>query len=101
MSAKLECNNVAKVLSRNLSRIWLDVIYAIFLREVKNNSSDKFGIAWSVVSPVVFIFMLSYLRSAIAGGDTHGIPTFFFMVYGMILVQFFLGLVGSVSSAIK
>jgi capsular polysaccharide transport system permease protein len=92
---------VAKVLSRNLSKIWLDVIYAIFLREVKSNSSDKFGIAWTVVSTVVFIFMLSYLRGAIEGGDTHGIPTLFFMVYGMILVQFFLGLVGSVSSAIK
>jgi capsular polysaccharide transport system permease protein len=92
---------VAKVLPRNLSRIWLDVIYAIFLREVKSKSSDKFGIAWSVISPVAFIFMLSFLRGRMDGGDTHGIPTFFFMVYGMILIQFFLGLVNSVSSAIK
>ena len=101
MRRKLECNNVAKALSRNLSKIWLDVIYAIFLREVKSNSSDKFGIAWSVISPVAFIFMLSYLRGRIDGGYTHSMPTFFFMVYGMILIQFFLGLVGSVSAAIK
>ncbi len=92
---------MAKVLHRSLSEIWLDVIYAIFLREVKSKSSDKFGIAWSVVSPVVFIFMLSYLRGKMDGGDTHGIPTFFFMVYGMIFIQFFLGLVNSVSTAIK
>jgi capsular polysaccharide transport system permease protein len=92
---------VAKVLSRNLSKIWLDVIYAIFLREVKSNSSDKFGIAWSVISPVAFIFMLSFLRGRMDGGYTHGISTFFFMVYGMILIQFFLGLVSSVSTAIK
>jgi len=92
---------VAKVLHRSLSKIWLDVIYAIFLREVKSKSSDRFGIAWSVVSPVVFIFMLSYLRGKMDGGDTHGIPTFFFMVYGMIFIQFFLGLVNSVSTAIK
>ncbi|NQZ87275.1 MAG: ABC transporter permease [Colwellia sp.] len=92
---------MAKVLQRHLRQIWLDVIYAIFLRELKSKSSDKFGIAWSVVSPVVFIFMLSYLRGRMDGGDTHGIPTFFFMVYGMILVQFFMGLVASVSAAIK
>jgi capsular polysaccharide transport system permease protein len=92
---------VAKVSSRHLSQIWLDVIYAIFLREVKSKSSDKLGIAWIVVSPVAFIFMLSYLRGQVDDGDTHGIPTFFFMVYGMILVQFFMGLVGSVSTAIK
>jgi len=92
---------VAKVLSRNLSRIWLDVIYAIFLREVKSKSSDKLGIAWSVVSPVAFIFILSYLRGRMDGGNTHGIPTFFFMAYGLILIQFFLGLVGSSSTALK
>jgi len=92
---------VANVSPRTLGRIWLDVIYAIFLREVKSKSSDKLGVAWVVVSPVAFIFMLSYLRGAISGGDTHGIPTFFFMVYGMILVQFFMGLVSSVSTAIK
>jgi capsular polysaccharide transport system permease protein len=101
MRRKLECNNVAKALSRNLSKIWLDVIYAIFLREVKSNSSDKFGSAWSVSSPVAFIFMLSYLRGRIDGGYTHSMPTFFFMVYGMILIQFFIGLVSSVSTAIK
>jgi capsular polysaccharide transport system permease protein len=92
---------VAKVLPRNLSKIWLDVIYAIFLREVKSKSSDKFGIAWSVISPVVFIFMLSYMRGLMDSGGTHGIPTFFFMVYGMILVQFFMGVVNTVSGAIK
>ena len=91
---------MAKVLTRELGKIWLDVIYAIFLREVKSQSSDKFGIAWSVVSPVAFIFLLSYIRGSMDSGDTHGIPTFFFMVYGMILVQFFMGLVGKVSSAI-
>jgi capsular polysaccharide transport system permease protein len=92
---------VAKVLSRNLSKIWLDVIYAIFLREVKSQSNDKLGIAWAVVSPVAFIFALSYIRGRLGGGDVHGIPTFFFMVYGMIIVLLFMGLVGSVSGAIK
>jgi capsular polysaccharide transport system permease protein len=92
---------VAKVSPRTVGRIWLDVIYAIFLREVKSKSSDKLGVAWIVISPVAFIFMLSYLRGRMDGGYTHGIPTFFFMVYGMILVLFFMGLVNSVSASIK
>ncbi|MCV5373256.1 hypothetical protein OFD18_34255, partial [Escherichia coli] len=59
------------------------------------------GVAWSVVSPVAFIFMLSYIRGRMDGGETHGVPTFYFMVFGMILVQFFLGCIGSVSASIK
>jgi capsular polysaccharide transport system permease protein len=92
---------MAKVQKRSLFIVWRDVIFAIFLREIKSKFSDKFGIAWSVISPVLFIFMLSYIRGRMDGGDTHGIPTFWFMVYGMMLVQFFLGLIGSVSNAIQ
>lgn len=92
---------MAIVRKRSLFIIWRDVIFAIFLREVKSKFTDKLGIAWSVISPVLFIFMLSYIRGRMDGGDTHGIPTFWFMVYGMMLVQFFLGLIGGVSGAIK
>lgn len=92
---------MASVQKRSLLIVWRDVIFAIFLREIKSKFSDKFGVAWSVFSPVAFIFMLSYIRGRMDGGDTHGIPTFWFMVYGMMLVQFFLGLIGSVSNAIQ
>ena len=92
---------MAKVHKRSLFALWRDVIFAIFVREIKSKFNDKFGIAWSVVSPVAFIFMLSFIRGRMDGGDTHGIPTFWFMAYGMILVQFFLGLLGSVSGAIQ
>ena len=92
---------MAKVKKRSQLKVWGDVIFAIFLREIKSKSGDKLGIAWSVISPVAFIFMLSFIRGRMDGGDTHGIPTFFFMVFGMIFVQFFLGLIGATSSAIK
>ncbi|MEP0071159.1 MAG: ABC transporter permease [Marinomonas sp.] len=92
---------MATVNKRSLFVLWRDVIFAIFVREIKSKFNDKFGIAWSVVSPVAFIFMLSFIRGRMDGGDTHGIPTFWFMAYGMILVQFFLGLLGSVSGAIQ
>ncbi|GAL12850.1 capsular polysaccharide ABC transporter permease protein KpsM [Vibrio astriarenae] len=92
---------MAKVRSRTTLDIWGDVIFAIFLREVKNKSNDKLGIAWSVISPVAFIFMLSYFRGRMDGGETHGIPTFFFMVFGMVQVQFFLSTLSATSYSIK
>ncbi|WP_375749542.1 ABC transporter permease [Vibrio sp. HN007] len=92
---------MAKVAKRTNLQVWSDVILAIFLREIKSKSDDKLGVAWSVISPVALIFMLSYLRGMVDGRDTHGIPTFFFMVYGMLYVQTFLGVVTSVSAAIK
>jgi capsular polysaccharide transport system permease protein len=92
---------MAVVKKRTALQIWGDVIFAIFLREIKSQFSDKLGIAWSVISPVVFIMMLSFLRGRLDGGETHTIPTFFFMLYGLMLIQFFMGLVGGVSGAIK
>lgn len=92
---------MALVEKRATLKVWGDVIFAIFLREIKSKSNDKLGVAWSVVSPVAFIFMLSYIRGLMDGGETHGVPTFYFMVFGMVLVQSFLGCIGSVSGAIR
>ena len=92
---------MAKVIKRTTLKVWGDVIFAIFLREVKSKNSDKLGVAWSVISPVAFIFMLSYIRGRMDGGETHGIPIFFFMAIGMVLVQFFLGVVGATAGSIK
>ena len=92
---------MALVKKRSTLKVWGDVIFAILLREVKSKFSDKFGIAWAIISPVIFIMGMSYFRGRLDGGETHTIPTFFFMLYGMILIQFFIGLVGSTSGAIK
>ncbi|GMQ47880.1 ABC transporter permease [Vibrio sp. 10N] len=92
---------MAQVKKRSTLAVWKDVIFAIFLREIKSKFNDKLGIAWSIISPVSFIFLLSFMRGKMDGGNTHGVPTFFFMVYGMILIQFFLGTVEVVSNSIK
>ncbi|CAH6828445.1 Transport permease protein [Vibrio chagasii] len=92
---------MAKVLKRSQLKVWRDVIFAIFIREIKSKSQDKFGVVWLVVSPVAFIFMLSYIRGRMDGGETHGIPVFFFMAIGLILVQSFLGMIGSAATSIK
>ncbi|MFA0426711.1 ABC transporter permease [Vibrio sp. 10N.222.51.C5] len=92
---------MAKVKKRSTLQVWGDVIFAIFLREIKSKFNDKLGIAWSVISPLIFISIMAGMRGFMDNGETHSIPTVFFMIYGMVLVQFFIGLIGSVSGAIQ
>jgi len=82
-------------------KIWLDVIFALFAREIRVGSNDKLGVSWSVISPVMFILILSFLRGRLDGGETHTMPTFLFMAYGMLMVQAFLETLNSGSMAIK
>ncbi|PMG75688.1 ABC transporter [Shewanella sp. 10N.286.51.B7] len=92
---------MAFVKQRTLLNVWTDVIFAIFLREIKSKFSDKLGVSWAVAQPVSFIFVLSYIRGSIDGGDTHTLPTFVFMLYGMICIQLFLTTLTSTSGSIK
>jgi capsular polysaccharide transport system permease protein len=50
------------VIKRNKWEIWRDVIFALFVREIRTGFNDKIGISWSVIQPVVFIFILSFVR---------------------------------------
>ncbi|MFZ3516536.1 ABC transporter permease [Vibrio harveyi] len=92
---------MALVKKRSTFSVWKDVIFAIFLREIRSKFNDKLGISWSVASPLAFIMILTLMRSNFDGGTTHTMPTFFFMVYGILLTQFFITLVSSVAGAIK
>jgi len=92
---------VAKVLKRTTLQIWVDVVYALFLREIKRKFNDKFGISWAVIQPVSFIFILSFIRGRMDGGETHSMPTFIFMTYGMISILFFLSTFNLTAGAIK
>jgi capsular polysaccharide transport system permease protein len=88
------------VLKRNKWQIWRDVIFALFVREIRTGFNDKFGIAWAVVQPVAFIFLLSFLRGRIGGADTHTIPTFTFMAIGILFIQSFLQTMAGSAKAI-
>jgi len=92
---------MAVVKKRSTLAVWCDVIFAIFLREIKNQSTDKIGLIWSVVSPLILIAGMTAMRTFMSGGgDTHTMPTMFFMVYGMIFIQFFLTTLSAASGAI-
>lgn len=93
---------MALVRKRSILKVWSDVIFAIFLREIKSQATDKLGLAWSVVSPLIMIAGMTAMRTFMSGGgDTHTMPTMFFMVYGLIYIQFFLGVFEKASSAIQ
>ncbi|MGQ8364626.1 ABC transporter permease [Glaciecola sp. 1036] len=91
------------VIKRNNLRVWGDVIFALFLREVRVGFNDKLGISWALIEPIVFIFFLSYFRSTVAGSgsNTHTLPTFLFMAVGVLYVQSFLKVVQGASLSIK
>ncbi|UIP27220.1 ABC transporter permease [Photobacterium sp. TLY01] len=92
---------MASILKRNKLQVWRDVIFALFIREIRTGFNDKFGISWAIINPLSFIFALSYIRGLIEGGETHGMPTFVFMVHGMVLVQLFLTLMESTSTSLN
>ena len=89
------------VIKRNKWEIWRDVIFALFVREIRTGFNDKLGLSWAVVSPIAFIFMLSFVRGRLGGELTHSIPTFVFMAYGMIFIQTFLQTLSACSNSIK
>ena len=86
---------------RSALQIWGDVIFALFLRHIKVQFDDKLGVAWSVISPVLFVFMMSAIRGRIGGDDVNTMPLFPFYVYGFLTFLFFLETLNGVARAIK
>ena len=89
------------VIKRNKWEIWRDVIFALFAREIRTGFNDKLGISWAIINPIAFIFVLSFVRGRFDDGDSHGVPTFVFMAYGLIFIQTFLKMFSGCSSSIK
>lgn len=89
------------VIKRNKWEIWRDVIFALFTREIRTGFNDKFGLSWAVINPVVFIFVLSFIRGRLGGGETHTMPTFTFMAIGILFIQCFLQTMGGSARAIS
>lgn len=86
---------------RNEWQIWRDVIFALFVREIRTGFSDKFGISWSVLEPIAFIFILSFIRGRMDGGLTHSIPPFTFIAIGLLMIQSFLSTLSCSARAIS
>ncbi|GLR70888.1 ABC transporter permease [Agaribacter marinus] len=86
---------------RSKWRVWRDVIYSLIVREVKTGFGDKLGLSWAVINPIAFIFVLSFVRGRLDGGETYSMPTFVFMAYGLLIFQLFLQTFNACTSSIK
>ncbi|MGF1765987.1 ABC transporter permease [Enterovibrio makurazakiensis] len=92
---------MAIVKKRSTLKTWGDVIFAIFLREIKSKFNDKLGVSWAVIQPVSFIFILSFMRGRLDGGEAHSMPTFVFIVYGMMCIQLFITTMSAAAGSIQ
>lgn len=92
---------MAQVQHRSRLNIWKDVIFALFIRDLQSRFNDKFGISWAIIQPVTFIFILAFIRGLMNGGETHTMPTFVFMMYGIVSLQFFITTLSASSKALK
>lgn len=89
------------VRKRTPLQVWGDVIFALFVRQIRTDFNDKLGLAWTVVNPVLFVFVLSMLRGRIAGEDVHSMPVFTFFFFGLLLFQYFQRAISETSKAIR
>jgi capsular polysaccharide transport system permease protein len=89
------------VLKRNKWEIWRDVIFALFVREIRTGFDDKLGLAWAIINPVLFIFVLSFARSQMGGAEVHSLSTFTFMAIGILFIQSFLQTMGGSVGSIR
>lgn len=89
------------VIKRNTLEIWRDVIFALFAREIRTGFNDKLGLSWAIINPVVFIFVLSYMRAFVEGNETHSLDTFTFMAIGILFIQSFLQALTKCAMSIK
>jgi capsular polysaccharide transport system permease protein len=89
------------VLKRNKWEIWRDVIFALFVREIRTGFNDKLGLGWAIISPVIFIFVLSFARGLIGEPDVHTLSTFTFMAIGILFIQSFLQTLAGSAGAIR
>lgn len=83
-------SEVVNVSFRSQLKVWKNVCFALFLRELRSQFDDKLGLAWGFIEPFIFIFGMSYARTFMGGDDVHGVPVFMFMLIGMIGVQSFM-----------
>lgn len=79
-----------------------DVIFAIFIRELKSRFGVfRLGIGWAIIDPVAFIVMMTIFRSIMGAHSVQGIPFPVFFMLGYIPFNFFLKIQSQVTGAVK
>ena len=78
-----------------------DVVFAIFLRELKTRFGGyRLGYFWAVLEPLAFVLILGWLRTFISADTVYGVPIFVFFALGYLTFQLFSKSLMQASSAI-
>ncbi len=93
--------------TRNHLEVLKDVVYALYIRELKTRfGTYRLGAIWAFLEPASFVLLLSAIRSLRSsgewfGGETHTIPFPIFFMLGYVPYQYFANLLTMGAAAIK
>lgn len=92
---------------RSSIEVLRDVVFALFIREIKTRFGIyRLGLLWAIMEPMVFVLLMSTIRSirsseGLFGGETHTIPVPLFFMLGYIPFQLFSKLLTQSAAAIN
>lgn len=84
-----------------------DVVFALFIRELKTRFGVyRLGLIWAFLEPVVFVLLMSGIRSLsrsghLFGGEAHTIPYPLFFMLGYVPYQLFSHLLTQSAAAVQ
>lgn len=91
-----------KLTKRTPWQIQCDVVFALFLRELKTRfGAYRLGLVWAVLEPAAFVALLSFIRAINGSTETAGLPTPIFFALGYIPFQLFSKLVTQSANAVN
>ena len=89
-------------ISRSALVTMRDVIFAIFMRELKTRfGAYRLGFAWAVLEPLSFIVFMSWLRSLLGYSDVYGVPMLMFFALGILHYNLFSSILQQTSASIS
>jgi lipopolysaccharide transport system permease protein len=86
-----------------LDELWSyrELVYFLALRDIKARYKQAlFGIAWSVVQPIVGVLVLTLVFRRLAGVPSDGIPYPVFALVGFLLWSYFSASLGNASASL-
>ena len=93
--------------SRNSLEVLKDVIFALFIREIKTRfGAYRLGLVWAFLEPMSFVIVISAIRSissggSLFGGESHSIPYPIFLMLGYIPFMLFSKLLTQGAAAVS
>jgi len=99
--------SVTAHLQRPPLKVLSDVIFALFIRELKTRfGAYRLGLLWAFLEPMLFVLLITAIRSfrsygGLLGGESNGIPFPLFFMLGFVPYKFFSTLLTQGAAAVR